>query len=84
MKVITTAKFRPDGIEDVAWESMSVEQKDETFEWTPICFETNDVESFNKGTNPIHTTVRFKSGEGIQVRLSFQDIVNLFPDAKEL
>lgn len=83
MKIITTAKFRPDGIENDVWENMSIQQKDESFEWTPFCFESDDVESFNKGTNPIYTTIRFKSGDSIQVRISFSDLLTLYPNSKE-
>jgi hypothetical protein len=84
MKIITTAKFRPDSIEDDIWDSMSKEQKDETYEWTPYCFETNQIVSFNKSTNPIWTTIWFTSNDSITVRISFLDMLTVFPDAKQL
>lgn len=84
MKVLTSAKYQPDDIDDETWEALSTEKRREFYVWSPYAFETNEIESFNAAAFGIGTTLRFKSGNSIIIRNSFNEVATLFPDAKQL
>ncbi len=79
MWIKTTAKFRPKSISDTEWEMYNKQQQEDACEERDFRFDTEELISYNRGSDPSTTTLDFRHYDGsITVDTPIEELDALF------